>query len=215
MKRSKSFNIRTPQPAFLSTTLLLFLFLSGSACESVDLSATHTGFEDDTVDIMIRPLGKLSQKEFEVWRNKIDVEQALRLPAKSCEGDCRFALLTVYVENRTSASFAPPVVRLDAPKNRVPRGAIAFGVDEISPGRKGRLRWLVELWPEEKSLSANISSSIFFGVNTVARPSEKPEKLKEKPMPNITEIIDDPEPMKRDVDKSPDNANLAPPRKFE
>ena len=56
--------------------------------------------------------------------------------------------------------LAPPVVRLKSPTGKPPRLPIAFRGDEISNGRIGRIRWVVEMWPEEKSLTATLSSSV-------------------------------------------------------
>jgi len=157
------------RPVLLSMCTLLLLT---AACSNVDVDATQEGFADDAVEISIDGKGKLTAEEVAAIEAKPDVEHVLRLPQGSCPDGCEFAMVTVYVDNTTGAAMAPPVVRLASPAQRPPRGALAFGTHEISVGRKGRLRWLVELWPGEQTLRTHISSSVFLSAAPSSTTSE-------------------------------------------
>jgi hypothetical protein len=81
------------------------------------------------------------------------------LPVGSCGSACRAAIVSIFVHNRGGAE-APPVVRLKSPVGKATRQPIAFRGDEITQGRVGRIRWIVELWPGEQRLTATLSASV-------------------------------------------------------
>ena len=58
--------------------------------------------------------------------------------------------------------------RLAVPPGKERRLPIAFTGSDVDPGRTGRIRWLVEMYPEEKDLTATLSSSVRFDVTTNA-----------------------------------------------
>jgi hypothetical protein len=136
-----------------------------SACDDVEPRLVVSGFPIDSVDIDSKALGVLDDTALAAVRADRGIDGVLRLPDGSCTGGCRFAELSVYVTNTTPHALAPPVVRTRAIEGRPARAPLAFGVKEISPGRTGRIRVVVELWPEERALEAHLSSSVFVAVN--------------------------------------------------
>lgn len=142
-----------------------------SACDDVEPSLVVSGFPLETVDVQSRLLGVLDEAAIEALAEDPAVDGVLRLPAGACPNGCRFAELSVYVKNPTDQPLAPPVVRTRAVEGRPPRAALAFRSDEISPGRTGRLRVVVELWPEERTLTAHLSASVFVDVTSSEAPA--------------------------------------------
>jgi hypothetical protein len=118
------------------------------------------GFEPDHVRFETEDLGPQTPAQLDDLARRPDVDGAQRLPPGSCPDRCRAALVTVFVHNRGAQPEPPPVVRLDAPPGRPRRLPIAFRDTQIERGRIGRIRWLVELWPEEQTLTATLSSSV-------------------------------------------------------
>jgi len=152
--------------------LVVLLLLMGlvpatqSACDDVEPSLVVSGFPLETVDLESRLLGVLDDEALAALSADPAIDSVLRLPAGACPGGCRFAELSVYVKNPTDHPLAPPVVRTRAVEGRPERAALAFRSDEISPGRTGRLRVVVELWPEERTLTAHLSASVFVDVTS-------------------------------------------------
>jgi hypothetical protein len=136
-----------------------------SACDDVEPRLVVSGFPLESVDVESKLLGVLDEGALTVLRMERGIDGVLRLPDGSCDGQCRFAELSVYVTNTTAAPLAPPVVRTRTVEGRPARAPLAFRAKEISPGRTGRIRVVVELWPEERSLEAHLSSSVFMAVN--------------------------------------------------
>ncbi len=133
------------------------------------------GFSPDNVRFETESLGPQTAEQLQAIKGRRDIDGALLLPAGSCGADpCRAALVSVFVTNRGSAPEPPPVVRLDVPAGRPRRLPIAFRDQQIERGRIGRIRWLVELWPEERALSATLSSSVALELATPAPPAAPP-----------------------------------------
>lgn len=127
------------------------------------------GFEPENVRFEVEELGARSQEELGELSRRGDIDGLLLLPPGSCAGPCRAAIVSIFVHNRGGPE-APPVVRLKSPPGKASRAPIAFRGGEIDHGRVGRIRWIVELWPEETRLTATISSSVML----VSPPPEMP-----------------------------------------
>jgi hypothetical protein len=137
------------------------LVVLGTACtEKTDVEIYVDGFLPESVRFEVEDQGMLDARALDALAKRPDVDGALRLPEGACGGPCRAALVSVYVHNKDDA-LPPPVIRLQSPAGKPARMPIAFRGGEISKGRIGRIRWLVEMWPEEKSLTATLSSSVF------------------------------------------------------
>ncbi len=134
------------------------------------------GIDPQRVRFEVEDLGAPGHDALNALAARGDVDGKLLLPDTACDGPCRAALVSVFITNdapagsavsgsavsgRAPTPLAPPVIRLDAPAGKPARGAFAFRGAEISPGRIGRIRWIVELWPDEKALTATLSSSVF------------------------------------------------------
>jgi hypothetical protein len=145
---------------------------AGGACHGeTPVQLYVDGFVPDDVRFEVESLGPQAKPELDILRRRADVDGALLLPTGSCEGPCRAALVSVFVTNRTRAPIAAPVVRLDAPPGRPRRLPVAFTDQHIERGRIGRIRWLVELWPEEGDLTATLSASVPLEVTSSPLPS--------------------------------------------
>jgi hypothetical protein len=141
-----------------------------AACSPApSLSLWVDGFAPEHVTFEVKDVGRKDDGELEAWRRERAADGVMRVPAGSCPEGCRVAEVTVFVTNRTAHPEAPPVVRLRSPPGRERRLPIAFGGVQIDPGRTGRVRWLVQLWPEEQALEATVSSSV--GVEITAAPT--------------------------------------------
>jgi hypothetical protein len=118
------------------------------------------GFEPEQVRFEVEDLGALDDAAFEARRKSPDIDGALRVEPGACAGPCRVAAVSVFLKNDGADAQPPPVVRLKSPPSRPARSPIVFQGDEISRGRIGRIRWLVQLYPEETALTAVLSSSV-------------------------------------------------------
>lgn len=135
--------------------------VAAAGCEpKTEVSLWVDGFLPQNVRFEIEDQGPLDAAALAALVARPDVDGSLLLPAGSCGGPCRVALVSVFVHNKDEAQ-APPVVRLQSPPGRPARLPIAFRGAEISKGRIGRIRWVVEMWPEEQTLTATLSSSVF------------------------------------------------------
>jgi hypothetical protein len=143
------------------------------------------GFAPDNVRFEVESLGPQTPEQLGALQKRADIDGALLLPAAACGGPCRAAIVSVFVTNRGTEPEPPPVVRLDAPAGRPRRLPIAFRDHQIDRGRIGRIRWLVEMWPDERQLSATLSSSISFAVTT-SPPQPAPPAQAPPPTPEPT-----------------------------
>ncbi|MCC7073057.1 MAG: hypothetical protein IT383_17170 [Deltaproteobacteria bacterium] len=161
--------------------LLALLSLAGlGACRTeIPVEVFVDGFEPENVRFEVETLGDRSQDELRELSRRGDVDGLLLLPPNACGGPCRAAIVSIFVHNHAGAE-APPVVRLKVPAGKAARSPIAFRGDEISQGRVGRIRWIVELWPEERSLIATVSASVKLVVTPPAAAGTAPSDL---PMP--------------------------------
>jgi hypothetical protein len=131
------------------------------------------GFDPAQVSFDVEDLGLLDETALREVRRRPDVDGAMVLPASSCAGPCRVVLVSVFVKNHGTTPEPPPVVRLDVPAGKDRRLPIAFSATAIDPGRVGRVRWLVQLWPEETSLTATMSSSVALDVGYAPTPETR------------------------------------------
>jgi hypothetical protein len=150
------------------SALPLFALLTFGCERTPPLTLWVDGFAPEHVSFEVKDLGPLDEVGIAATRRERAADGVMRLPPGSCPERCRVAEVTVFVTNRTGNAEAPPVVRLAAPPGRPRRLPIAYGGARIDPGRTGRVRWLVELWPDEERLDATISSSVGFDVTTTA-----------------------------------------------
>lgn len=140
--------------------IALALLVGMAGCsEKTDVELYVDGFEPKNVRFEVEELGPQTKEQLLALKGRPDVDGVLFLPDNSCNGPCKAAIVTVFVHNKAQAE-PPPVVRLKSPANRPARLPIAFRGDEISKGRVGRIRWVVEKWPEEKKLTATLTSSV-------------------------------------------------------
>jgi hypothetical protein len=136
--------------------------------EAPPLTLWVDGFAPEHVSFEVKDLGPLDEPAIAATRRERAADGVMRLPPGSCPERCRVAEVTVFVTNRTASPEAPPVVRLATATERPRRLPIAFSGAQIDPGRTGRVRWLVELWPGEARLEATLSSSVGFDVTSSA-----------------------------------------------
>jgi len=148
--------------------------LAAGCDEAPPLTLWVDGFAPEHVSFEVKDLGPLDEPAIAATRRERAADGVMRLPPGSCPDRCRVAEVTVFVTNRTASPEAPPVVRLTAPAEKPRRLPIAFGGARIDPGRTGRVRWLVELWPGEARLEATLSSSVGFDVTTTTSPAPPP-----------------------------------------
>jgi hypothetical protein len=150
--------------------LSLAALLAFGCDDAPPLTLWVDGFAPEHVSFEVKDLGPLDDVGIATARREKAADGVMRLPPGSCPDRCRVAEVTVFVTNRTTTPEAPPVVRLTAPPEKPRRLPIAFGGARIDPGRTGRVRWLVELWPDEARLEATLSSSVGFDVTTTTPP---------------------------------------------
>jgi hypothetical protein len=120
------------------------------------------GFQPKNVRFEVEDLGPLDASQLRALDKRPDVDGVLYLPPNTCGGPCKAAMVSVFVHNMDAdAKVEPaPVIRIKSPPNRAARLPIAFRGGQIEKGRIGRIRWVVEMWPEEQSLTATLSSSV-------------------------------------------------------
>ena len=157
--------------------LAALALLALCACkEQTKVELYVDGFQPENVRFELEDLGALDRAAIDALKKRPDVDGVLALPDGSCNGPCRVALVSVFVHNmQPGAEKEPaPVVRLKSPTNRDQRHPIAFRGGAIDKGRVGRIRWAVEMWPEEKALTATLSSSVELIDNPTAPPPAPP-----------------------------------------
>jgi hypothetical protein len=152
---------------------LLAIVVAIGCTPAVPVELYVDGFDPAQVSFDVENLGSLDDQALRDVRRRPDVDGAMLLPASSCAGPCRAVLVSVFVTNRGTHPEPPPVVRLDAPAGKDRRLPIAFSATAIDPGRVGRVRWLVQLWPEETSLTATMSSSVALDVGYTPTPENR------------------------------------------
>jgi len=155
--------------------LVVVVAWSAAGCERAPVTLWVDGFVPEHVSYDVRDLGVLDDNALRALRETREIDGVLRLPADACPGVCRASEVSIYVQNRTAQPIAPPVVRLDAPPGRASRLPLAVRSAQIDPGRTGRLRFIVQRWPEENALSATLSSSV--ALEVTAPPAPPPPAL--------------------------------------
>lgn len=154
----------------------VLLTLGCDGCSAPDTNLAVRGLSAEDTSVRVKYLGPLTEEALAARRVEPDVDGVLRLPAGSCAstpiGRCAFAELSVYLKNTSEDALAPPVVRTRAPKGRARRQPLALRAKEVSPGRTGRIRWLVELWPEERKLEVEVSGSVWLEIKDDTPPAE-------------------------------------------
>ena len=144
-------------------TLILPALLAAASCDDkTRVEMFVDGFQPKNVRFEVEDLGALDAAGIAELDRRPDVDGIIPLPPGSCGAACRVALVSVFVDNTgQGATDEPaPVVRLRSPANRPLRLPIAYRGGAIDKGRIGRIRWAVEMWPEETSLTATLSSSV-------------------------------------------------------
>jgi hypothetical protein len=154
--------------------------------EAPPLTLWVDGFAPEQVSFEVKDLGPLDDVGIATARREQAADGVMRLPPGSCPDRCRVAEVTVFITNRTANPEAPPVVRLTAPPEKPRRLPIAFSGARIDPGRTGRVRWLVELWPGEARLEATLSSSVGFDVTTTTPAPTPAASSAPSPTPAVT-----------------------------
>jgi hypothetical protein len=158
-----------PLPRAALLVVVVGVLFAGCPTDAPALELFADGIDPERVRFEVEDLGRPGRAALVAMKGRGDVDGALFADEAACAGPCRAALVTVLITNKPAradeaTADAPPVVRLDAPAGRPRRIPFSYRGLEISPGRIGRIRWLVELWPEEKALVATVSSSVFFDV---------------------------------------------------
>lgn len=142
------------------------------------------GFQPENVRFEIEALGPQTAEQLQKLKARPDINDALLLPTGSCGGPCKAALISISVKNPSTSAEPPPVVRLAVPPGKERRLPIAYGGENIDAGRTGRIRWLVEMYPEEKDLTVTLSPSVRFDVKEpVAPPASPPSASPPAPLP--------------------------------
>ncbi len=131
------------------------------------------GFEPADVRFEIEDLGPLTDAAFAELKRRPDIDGNQPLAPGSCPTSCKAAIVTVFMHNKSGQTQAPPVVRLTSPVGKPRRLPIGFRGKQLPPGRIGRIRWLVQMWPDETDLVATLSSSVFV-VNDPTAPKAAP-----------------------------------------
>ncbi len=156
-------------------SLLLVVVVAALGCQKeTPLMMWVDGFQPENVRFEVQDLGPQTAEQLAVVRRQSDVDGALLLPAGSCAGPCRAAVVSVFVTNPSANKEPPPVVRLAVPPGKERRMPIAFSGSDVDPGRTGRIRWLVEMYQEEKDLTATLSSSVRLEVTSTSTPTAVP-----------------------------------------
>jgi hypothetical protein len=148
--------------------LFAVIVLCMVACQRTKVQLYVDGFVPDNVQFDLDDLGVLTASEVDAVKNRPDVDGIMRIDPGACPSGCRVAMLEVLVTNHNATPEPPPVVRIEAPPGRPRRLPLVFQGKEISPGRIGRIRWAVELWPEEPALTAVLSSTVRVEANVQA-----------------------------------------------
>ena len=156
--------MRKAWPAWLVPLALAPLALA--ACEDVDVRVYAYGLPPEDVRVEVEDLGRLGAARLEARRRQGDLDGVALLDEGTCGGPCHVVEVTLFVENRGTAPLPPPVVRLSSPLGQPPRVPVAFRAQEISPGRTGRLRFLVALFRGERAFDVRLSGSVLIDVKT-------------------------------------------------
>ena len=150
-------------------SMALVLALAAGCRDEVEVRLSSGAFARDDVMLEVEELFALDDTGIAARTAQGDVDGRAVVDERVCGGPCRALLLTLLLRNQTAERTAPPVVRLSSPAGRPARVPVAFSGQEISPGRTGRIRFLVALYPEEKALDVWLSGSVFFEVLSAAR----------------------------------------------
>ena len=146
----------------MRTWMCFMVVLLASCSEQTPIQLWVDGFQPENVRFEIANLGPLRGKELGARTAAKDIDGAMLLAPGSCPdvAGCRVVMVSVFVSNNGPDKEPPPVVRLAVPPTRAWRPPVVFQASDIDPGRIGRIRWLVELWPEEQDLTATLSASV-------------------------------------------------------
>ena len=112
--------------------------LATSCTNDAQVQLWVDGFAPDNVRFEVESLGPQTAEQLLAIKKRPDVDGALLLPAGTCGGPCRAAIVSVFVTNHGANPEPPPVVRLDVPAGKPRRLPIAFRDHEIERGRIGR-----------------------------------------------------------------------------
>ena len=161
-----------------SAALVLHVGVAASCTPKTEVELYVDGFQPKNVRFEVEDQGPMTKEQLDSLAKRRDVDGASRLPDGACGGPCRVAIVSVFVHNlgADAQPEPPPVIRLKTPPGKPERQPIAYRGDEISKGRIGRIRWVVEMWPEEKALTAVLSSSVrLFDAPSTPVPQPQPQ----------------------------------------
>ena len=159
-------------PLVCKMLALLAAAVVSGCTEPTKVDVFVKGFDPERVRFEVDDKGVLGAEALHALVRRGDIDGSLLLPPGTCDGGCRVAIVSIFAKNSGAGAEAPPVVRLESPEGRPARMPIAFRGGEISPGRTGRIRWVVEMWPGEQHLVTTLSSSVFLTPQVSAAPSD-------------------------------------------
>lgn len=142
-----------------ASCLLLALWCLGG-CGRTEVEVFAYGLPPERVHVEVEELSAGSEAELQAQAGRADIDGAALEGAHGCASSCRGVLVTLFIDNASEVPLPPPVARLSSPEGKPRRLPVAFSGQQISPGRTGRLRLLVALWPEERSLKVRLSGSV-------------------------------------------------------
>jgi hypothetical protein len=152
----------------LGLSLSLALAALSGCREDIEVRLQPSGLSRDDVMLEVNQLGRPDPALLARRAAAGDVDGASLLDESACGGPCRALEITLFLTNRAAEPAAPPVVRFSSPAGRPARQPVALTAKEISPGRTGRVRVLLSLWPEESVVEVRPSASVFIDVTTDA-----------------------------------------------
>ena len=133
-----------------------------------------SGLNLDAVDVSVTDEGVLNRREQEERAAEQGADAVLRIDDPACAVErCPFQTVSIYIKNTGPEPLPPPVVRIEVPRGRPARKPVAFGAQAIGPGRTGRIRWLIQRYPDEGPLRLHLSASVFLTFEP-AGPSPSP-----------------------------------------
>lgn len=152
----------------LPLLVLASLALGSAGCRDVEVRLVPSGLSPDDVMLEVHDLGRPDPALLARRAEARDIDGAHLLDEDACGRPCRALEITLFITNESGEPAAPPVVRLSSPAGRQARPPVALSAKEISPGRAGRVRFLLSLWPEEDVVEVRPSGSVFIEVQAGA-----------------------------------------------
>jgi hypothetical protein len=157
------------QAGLVRLLLLGALATSAAGCRVLPVDASVYGIPADRVRVEVEELPAQPPAQLAERARAPDIDGTSLLSSTDCPDGCQAAIVTLYIENPDAEPMPPPVLRIDAPPGKPERLPVAFRGLDISPGRIGRIRVLVALWPGEAHLRLRLSSSVRIEATTGRR----------------------------------------------